>query len=76
MIDTELPTLDEFVDLDTLATSVASTFPTPDSIRWFCRRNRNALVERGALIVVTGRMRFHPERFKQAAVQIGQKAAA
>lgn len=76
MRDTELPPLDEFVDLDTLQAGVATIYPTPDSIRWFVRRNRDALVERGALIVITGRMRFHPGRFKQAAVEIGQRAAS
>lgn len=76
MRDTELPPLDAFVDLPGLLASVGKTFPTEDSVRWFVRRNRDALVERGALIVITGRMRFHAERFKQAAVEIGQKAAA
>lgn len=70
----DLPPLDEFVDLATLHTSVANTFPTQDSVRWFVRRNRDALVDDGALILVTGRMRFHPARFKRAAVSIGQRA--
>lgn len=76
MKDTELPTLDEYVDIDPLQRTVASAFPTTDSLRWFVRRNRSTLVARGALIIVAGRMRFHPVRFKQAAVEIGQKAAA
>ena len=75
MRDTELPPLDEYVDLAGLHASVP-TFPTVDSIRWFVRRNRDALVERGALITITGRHLFHPQRFKQAAVEIGQRAAA
>lgn len=76
MQDADLPPLDDFVDLDTLQVAVSATFPTPDSIRWFVRRNRDALVARGALIVVAGRMKFHPGRFKQAVVSIGQRAAA
>ncbi len=76
MSNTELPTLDEFVEIDTLQSSVSGAFPSIDSLRWFVRRNRSALVERGALIIVTGRMRFHPDRFKQAAVEIGKQAAA
>lgn len=76
MSNTELPSLDEYVEIDALQSSVSATFPSIDSIRWFVRRNRGALVERGALIVVTGRMRFHPGRFKRAAVEIGQRAAA
>lgn len=76
MTETEVPSLDEFVDLATLQASVATTFPTVDSVRWYVRQNRTALVEQGALIVVAGRMRFNPSRFKQAAVSIGRKAAA
>lgn len=76
MSNTELPSLDEYVDIDALQPGVSAAFPSIDSLRWFVRRNRPALVERGALIIVTGRMRFHPGRFKQAAVEIGQRAAA
>jgi hypothetical protein len=76
MINTELPSLDEFVDLPVLLTSVGKTFQTEESVRWFVRNNRDALAASGAVIIVTGRMRFHPERFKQAVVEIGQKAAA
>ncbi len=76
MIEAELPSLDEFVDLETLHASVHNTFPTQQSIRWYLRGNRDALVEHGALIVVAGRLRFHPGRFKLAAVAIGQKAAS
>ncbi len=76
MQTTDLPPLDEFVDLPALQPSVASVFPTLDSVRWFVRRNREALAEQGALIIVTGRMRFHPARFKAATVAIGQRAAA
>lgn len=71
-----LPDLAEYVDLATLQAAVASNFPTLDSVRWFVRRHRDALAENGAVIVLAGRMRFHPGRFKQAAVQIGQRAAA
>lgn len=73
---TELPPLDEYVELQDLLGSVRPAFPTEDSVRWFVRRNRDALVKRGALIIITGRMRYHPARFAQAAVEIGQKAAA
>lgn len=76
MTETEIPSLDEFVDLATLQASVATTFPTVDSVRWYVRQNRVALVEQGALIIVAGRMRFNASRFKLAAVSIGRKAAA
>lgn len=76
MRDTELPPLDEYVDLQDLLGSVKPAFPTEDSVRWFVRRNRDALATSGAVIIITGRMRFHPERFKKVAVEIGHKAAA
>lgn len=76
MRDTDLPPLDEYVDLQGLLADVKQAFPTEDSVRWFVRRHRDALATSGAVIIITGRMRFHPARFKQAAVQIGQKAAA
>lgn len=71
-----LPALDEYVDLQDLLSSVKPAFPTEDSVRWFVRRHRDALAAAGAVIIITGRMRYHPARFKQAAVAIGQKAAA
>lgn len=73
---TELPPFDEYVELSGLLGSVKPRFPTEDSLRWFVRRNRDALVSAGAVIIITGRMCYHPERFKQAAVEIGQRAAA
>lgn len=75
MRDTELPSLDEYVDLQGLLDNVRQTFPTEDSVRWFVRRSRDALAASGAVIIIAGRMRFHPQRFKQAAVEIGQRAA-
>lgn len=74
-MQSELPTLDEYVDLQSLLNDVKQAFPTGDSVRWFARKNRDALAASGAVIVITGRMRFHPARFKQAAVEIGQRAA-
>jgi hypothetical protein len=76
MRNTELPPLDEYVEIDALQPSVSTAFPSIDSLRWFVRRNRPTLVKRGAVIIVTGRMRFHPDRFKQATVEIGQRAAS
>lgn len=76
MRDTDLPSLDEYVDMQGLLDKIKQAFPTKDSALWFVRRNRDALASSGALIIIAGRMRFHPDRFKQAAVEIGQKAAA
>ncbi len=76
MKNEDLPSLDEYVDLKGLFPSVEQTFPSEDSIKWFVRRHREALATAGAVIVITGRLRFHPARFKLAAVSIGRKAAA
>lgn len=75
MKNLDLPSLDEYVELRTLLPVVEQTFPSEDSIRWFVRRHRDVLAASGAVIVITGRMRFHPARFKQLAVEIGQRAA-
>lgn len=76
MHTTDLPPLDEFVDIHALQPSVRQFFPTEQSIRWYLRRNRAVLVENGALISVAGRLLFHPARFKAAAVSIGLQSAA
>ena len=74
MQDTQqhLPALDEYVDLGTLLPSVRSTFPSSDSLKWFVRRHRGTLAAAGALICITGRLRFHPTLFQRAAVEIGR----
>lgn len=76
MQDTPQPTaaLDEFVDLRALLHAVNHTFPTSDSVKWFVRQHKAELAEAGALINITGRLRFHPERFQRSAVEIGRRA--
>lgn len=73
---TELPALDDYVGLQDLHGSLKPAFSTENSVLWFVRHNRAALVSAGAVIILTGRMCYHPERFKQAAVEIGQRLAA
>ncbi len=68
-------TLDDYVDFRELLPQVAQTFPTEQSLKWFIRQHRNELVKAAALIVLTGRLRFHPQRFKEAAVVIGSNLA-
>jgi hypothetical protein len=75
MRSNEPPSLDEYVEISGLLATVAQTFPTEDSLKWFIRRHRNALVDAGALIIITGRMRFHRARFMEAAIEIGQRTA-
>ena len=69
-----LPPLAEYVDLPGLLLTVRPTFPTLDSIRWFVRTHRETLARTGAVIVLTGRLRYHPALFAQAAVEIGRSA--
>ncbi len=74
-METTQPTLDDFVDLHELLPAVQQTFPTKDSLNWFIRCHRETLVAAGALIVITGRLRFHRQRFKEVAVDIGRTLA-
>jgi hypothetical protein len=69
--------LGDYVDLQVLHQSpgVRDTFPSSDSIKWFIRQHRAELVQRGALISLTGRLRFHPVLFQQVAVEIGRRTA-
>ena len=75
MQENTTPALDEFVDIRALLPIIQHTFPTTDSVRWFCRCHRDELAASGAVITLTGRLRFHPSRFARAAVEIGLKAA-
>ena len=75
MHNTVKPSLDEYGDIRELLPCVEQTFPTEDSVKWFVRRNRQALADSGALIIVAGRMRIHPELFQGAAVDIGRRQA-
>lgn len=70
----DLPPLADFVDLLDLLPQVNHTFPSIDSIRWFVRIHREELARSGAVIAITGRLRFHPERFQQVAAEIGRQA--
>lgn len=71
----DLPPLAEFVDLPDLLPQVSHTFLTVDSVRWFVRVHRDQLARSGAVIAITGRLRFHPERFQRVAAEIGRDAA-
>jgi hypothetical protein len=75
MQDTIKHHLGEYVELPELLPTVQQTFPTEDSLKWFVRRHRQTLVDSGSMIIVSGRMRFHPELFQGAVVEIGRRAA-
>lgn len=71
----EQPQLRDFVDLREILSrdEVRAAFPTEQSLRWFIRNHRSELVQAGALIALTNRLRFHPENFQRAAVDIGRR---
>lgn len=71
------PSLGDYVDLPALhrVGGIAKTYETLDSLRWAVRQNRARLVEVGALIIVAGRQRFHPELFEKVAIETGRTAA-
>ena len=62
---------DDFVDKAAMQDQVKGAYPTPQSFEWFTRVHRDQLVAAGALIVVAHRQRFHPERFKDVAFEVG-----
>lgn len=62
---------DEFVDKAAMQDQLKDSYPTPQSFAWFTRVHRDQLVAAGALIIVAGRQRFHPERFKDVIVEAG-----
>lgn len=76
MQHTDLPALGEFVELPALLPVVSHSFPTEHSLKWFVRNHRDELAGAGALINITGRLRFHPGRFQDAVVRIGCTTAA
>ncbi|MDY0328912.1 MAG: hypothetical protein RBR52_00265 [Thiomonas sp.] len=69
------PQLRDFVDLREMLgrDDVRAAFPTEQSLRWFVRNHRSELVQAGALIALTNRLKFHPANFQRAAVDIGQR---
>lgn len=71
----EQPQLRDFVDLREMLSrdDVRAAFPTEQSLRWFVRNHRGELVQAGALISLTNRLRFHPANFQRAAVDIGRR---
>ena len=74
-IEIKTPALNDYVDLRTLQRQVVQTFPTVESIKWFVRQHRAILVRQGALVAPTGHLRFHPQLFQQAAIEIGRAKA-
>jgi hypothetical protein len=57
---------------DAYAASRSTFFPNVNSVNWFIRRHRDALVERGALREIAGALWIHAERFDAAVLELAQ----
>lgn len=71
------PPLADYEDLDALLArpEISRNYPSRHSASWFIRNQRARLVESAAMIIVGGRWRFHPQRFSQVVVEVGQRTA-
>jgi hypothetical protein len=53
----------------------ANLFPSPQSLAWFMRQHRVALIDAGALSTIAGKHRIHPARADAVVSEVGQQAA-
>jgi hypothetical protein len=50
-------------------------FPSVYSLQWYIRKNRDALIQHGALLLIAGRYYVQPGSFDACVVQLGSQAA-
>lgn len=50
-------------------------WPTLASFRWFIRNNRPQLIDKGALLEISGRAFVHVENFKAVVLEVGRAQA-
>jgi hypothetical protein len=53
----------------------AHIYQSDASLDWALRRNRDRLIEGGALVIVNGRKMLKPDRFAQVMLEIGKETA-
>jgi len=53
-----------------------TVFPSPTSLSWFMRQNRERLTKAGALLQVGGRNLIDEARFDEVVVEVGRERAA
>lgn len=70
-----LPPLAEYRERADVQQLFAAHYPSEQSFNWFIRRNRDRLADTGALIVVAGRMKFHPGLTEQVVLEVAHRAA-
>ncbi len=71
----QLPPLAEYLDPSEVQQSLKQHYPSKQSFAWFVRRNREQLVSAGALIIIAGRMKFHPGLTERVVLDVGHRAA-
>jgi len=64
------------VTLQTYQQSRAHLFPSIESLRWFVRQQKHALVGAGALLFVAGRHMIAPAEFDTCVIEIGKQGAS
>lgn len=80
-VNTWSSNVDNSVGLDaeepgSYAAARPAVFQSPSSFRWFERKHRDELVQRGALIKPAGRWLVRPTAFDKAICEIGARLAS
>ncbi|MDP2007843.1 MAG: hypothetical protein Q8K45_19395 [Rubrivivax sp.] len=50
-------------------------FPSPTSLEWYARQNRDRLIDAGALLMHSGRWYVHAEKFDACVFAVGAERA-
>lgn len=72
MDTTQLSTLRKLAEYRQTRTHV---FPSDSALQWFVRQNRDALVEAGALVMLTGQWHAVEPKFDAFVLEAGKRAA-
>jgi hypothetical protein len=68
--------LEEALRFEDYAAQRPAVFASVDSLRWFVRRHRPALIDAGALTRPTGAWLVLPAAFDQVVAKVGARRAA
>lgn len=52
-----------------------TAFPSTTSLDWHIRRHKSVLLERGALVFLSGRLLVNPPRFDEVSLELGRQEA-
>ena len=52
-----------------------TAFPSATSLEWHIRRHKRVLLERGALVFLSGRLLVNPSRFDEVSLELGRQEA-